>query len=103
MAGLRLVLILLLSVAGDLVVPPLPEAMDSVGESEEALHRTRGRRPLPLIRELSVPSMVRPAQASPVLARTRASGESARTTRAGSTARRSPPPVPDSASPADDH
>jgi hypothetical protein len=45
MAGLRWLLILLLSLGGEIVVAPSgAEALETLEESEEGLHRARGRR-----------------------------------------------------------
>jgi hypothetical protein len=103
MAGLRLVLILLLSVAGDFAPSSLLEPLESAEEFEEALHRSRGRRPLRLIREVSLPAPVAQAPVVSVLSAARVAGESSRRPPPVGQVRKSPPAVPDSASASDDH
>ena len=103
MAALRFVLILLLSVAGDFTPSSLPETVESAEESEEVLHRSRSRRPLRLIREVSVPSPVAQVQAVSALTAERRLRESPRRPPPRGQMRKSPPSVPDSASASDDH
>ena len=103
MAGLRLVLILLLAVAGDFAPSPLLEAREGVEESEETFHRSRSRRSLRLIQKVSLPTSARQVQAVSVLSPARVPKEPSRRTLAWGQTRKTPPPIPDSASRSEDH
>jgi hypothetical protein len=55
MSGLRFLLILFVSLASDLSMPLAPQAMEVLEESEEAVHRARGRGLVRPAREPSAP------------------------------------------------
>jgi hypothetical protein len=97
MAALRIVLILLLSVTGDFTLPLQLEAMESVEESEAALHRQRGRRSLRLVRAVFVPSPERQGQPTSLRSPARLSGKPAARRAIGGGMQKVPAPVPDSA------
>lgn len=103
MAALRLALILLLSLAGDLAVPPVLDAGDGIEESEEMLHRTRSRRALRVIQEASIPSAIAAIQAVPARSVDRAPTLPAPPSPPRRPARKTPAVVPDSAPASDDH
>jgi len=103
MTAVRLALIVLLSIAVDLAVPPLSEAMGGAGEFEELCHGAPGRRSLRIVRELALPTpplRVR-AVSAPTVERARRVSSAA--TPPVAHARKIPPPDAGSATAADDH
>ena len=103
MAAFRLALILLLSVAVDLAVPPLLEAMDGGREFEELFHRFPARRSPRMIRDAAPPPppLRVHAVSAPVVER------APRVWSAGTPpdahARKTPPPDAESTPASDDH
>jgi hypothetical protein len=103
MAALRLALILLLALAGDLAVPPLLEAMEGAEESEEIFHRARGHRPFRLVREAAAPSAIAHGRAVSEPSADRRPDPTIRPTPPMGSTRKTPATVADSAPASDDH
>jgi hypothetical protein len=102
MAALRLAFILFLSVGLDLMPASALESLEVFEESEEAFHRSRGRRVAHRAWEIARLPVARRAPAALVLPGRRVP-ERVRRPLAGGLLRKVPPPVSDPPSASEDH
>jgi hypothetical protein len=94
---------LLLAVVLDLAGPLVPEAMQHLGDFEEAIHGTRGRRPFRPMRDVAPPTVVRQIHKDSVQVSLRTADEPLRRPAPPRTARKTPPPGSEPAPAPEDH